>query len=270
LPDRFAGAGVRDAEPFEIADAIDGRTAMIHWVAGPAARPSLDEVVAVADRAGLPVLVDAAAELPPATNLRRFIESGADLVVFSGGKALGGPQASGILAGRRDLIMAAALQQLDLDIALAQWRPPADFIDLSQLAGLPQHGIGRPCKVGKEEVVGLLVALERFLADDPAARRAAWRDRLLEIRHGLLGRRGLEVVLRDEGEVPLLALEIDEQRLGRTAFDLLLALEAGEPSIRPYSSEIHDRRLLINPLALRGGEPGAIVDAVIRLLETSS
>jgi L-seryl-tRNA(Ser) seleniumtransferase len=61
------------------------------------------------------VLVDAAAELPPLENLRRFLAEGADLVAFSGGKSIGGPQGSGILRGRRDLISAALLQQLDFD-----------------------------------------------------------------------------------------------------------------------------------------------------------
>ena len=166
LPDRYAGAGVRDAEAFEIADAIGERTAAVHWVAAAGARPALADVVAVAHAAGVPVLVDAAAQLPPAENLRRFIAAGADLVAFSGGKAIGGPQASGILCGRRDLIMAAALQNLDLDIFFDQWAPPPQLIDKARLKGLPQHGIGRACKVGKEEIVGLLTALRLFLEED--------------------------------------------------------------------------------------------------------
>ena len=111
LPDRYAGAGVRDAEAWEIADAINERTAAVFYVA--------DAAVAAAAGAewsrwptppDVPVLVDAAAQLPPPANLRRFIAEGADLVAFSGGKAIGGPQGSGILCGRRDLIMSAALQ----------------------------------------------------------------------------------------------------------------------------------------------------------------
>src|SRR5690606_11168748 len=121
LPDRYAGAGVRDAESWEIVDAFSERTAAVHWVAAPDARPRLEQVVEVAHAAGIPVLVDAAAQLPPAANLRRFSEAGADLVIFSGGKAIGGPQASGILCGRRYLIMAAALQTLDLDVLYDLW-----------------------------------------------------------------------------------------------------------------------------------------------------
>ena len=118
LPDRYAGAGVRDAEAWEIADAITDQTAAVFYVADSAAQPPLAEVVTVAHAAGIPVIVDAAAQLPPQGNLRRFIEEGADLVAFSGGKAINGPQGTGILCGRRDLVMAAALQHLDLDIVL--------------------------------------------------------------------------------------------------------------------------------------------------------
>ena len=187
LPDRYAGAGARDAEAWEIADALSERTAAVHWVAGPNARPRLEQVVEVAHAAGVPVLVDAAAQLPPADNLRRFIEAGADLVAFSGGKAIGGPQASGILCGRRYLVMAAALQNLDLDVFYELWAPPAHFIDKTRLKGLPQHGIGRGCKVGKEEIVGLLTALRLFVEEDHAARRARWRGLMQELVDGLAG-----------------------------------------------------------------------------------
>ena len=70
--------------------------------------------------------------------------------------------------------MAAALQQLDLDVVPEHWSPPNFLIDLSLLAGIPPHGIGRPCKVGKEAIIGLLTALGLFLAEKDAARHARW------------------------------------------------------------------------------------------------
>ena len=265
IPDRYSGAGVRDAEAWEIADALGERTAAVHWVAHPKARPPLEAVVEVAHRGGLPVLVDAAAQLPPAANLRRFIAAGADLVVFSGGKAIGGPQASGILCGRRDLIMAAALQNLDLDVLYEQWAPPPHFIDTSQLRGLPSHGIGRACKVGKEEIVGLLTALRLFVADDPDARRARWLRLMQALAEALAGLEGACVRLLDQGEVPQVALDLDAAA-GIGAFDLLIRLERGAPAIYADPAELDEGRLLFGPLCLAESEIPVIAERVRELL----
>ncbi|MEZ5931503.1 MAG: hypothetical protein R3F54_06055 [Alphaproteobacteria bacterium] len=258
LPDRYAGAGVRDAEAWEIADAINEQTAAILWVAHPAAKPCLGELAAVAHAAGVPVIVDAAAQLPPASNLRRFIDDGADLVAFSGGKAIGGPQASGFLCGRRDLIMAAALQMLDMDMLFDQWQPPAPFIDKALLKGLPQHGIGRPCKAGKEEIAGLLTALDLFVADDPAARRQRWLGLCQAIVEAAGRLDHATLRLQDQGEVPTVALSLDQDRAGMTAFQLLLALEGGEPSIRVDNGALHQARLSFNPQCLAADAPALI------------
>ncbi len=265
LPDRYAGAGVRDAEAWEIADAIGERTAAVHWVAAAGARPALEEVVAVAHAAGVPVLVDAAAQLPPADNLRRFIAAGADLVAFSGGKAIGGPQASGILCGRRDLIMAAALQNLDLDIFFEQWAPPPELIDKARLKGLPQHGIGRACKVGKEEIVGLLTALRLFLEENAEARRARWRRLMQELADGIAGLAGTEVRLQGEDEVPQLVLEVQPTaRVG--ALELMDRLETGTPAIFADPFAVHDGRVRFGPMSLKDGEPALIAERIRTIL----
>ncbi len=232
LPDRYAGAGVRDAEAWEIDDAITERTAAVFYVADARARPPLSEVVKVAHARGVPVIVDAAAQLPPQANLKRFISEGADLVAFSGGKALGGPQASGFLCGKRDLIMAAALQHLDHDVFWDLWTPPEFLIDKQRLNGLPQHGIGRSCKAGKEEIMGLLAALRAFTFEGDAIRHARWLKSAEEVADGCLGIAGVEVHIHDaeniEG-VPLVVLSLDKAKNDATF--VISALQNGNPSI---------------------------------------
>jgi D-glucosaminate-6-phosphate ammonia-lyase len=265
LLDRYAGAGVRDAEAWEIADAIGERTAAVYWVAAANARPSLEEAVEVAHAAGVPVLVDAAAQLPPVDNLRRFVRAGADLVAFSGGKAIGGPQASGMLCGRRDLIMAAALQCLDLDVFYEQWMPPVHFIDKARLRGLPQHGIGRPCKVGKEEIVGLLTALKLFVEDHPGQRHAGWLGLMQELAAGLDGQVDAAVQLLDDREVPLVALDLPAAA-SLSAFDVLRRLETGTPAIYADPSAAAEGRILFGPMSLKPGEPGLIAERLRGIL----
>jgi D-glucosaminate-6-phosphate ammonia-lyase len=270
LLDRYAGAGARDAEPWEIADALSERTAAVYWVAGPNARPRLEQVVEVAHAAGVPVLVDAAAQLPPASNLRRFIEAGADLVAFSGGKAIGGPQASGILCGRRYLVMAAALQNLDLDVFYELWAPPAHFIDKTRLKGLPQHGIGRGCKVGKEEIVGLLTALRLFVEEDAPSRRARWRGLMQELVDGLAGLPHARAHLLDEGEAPEVALDLDEAAAGVSALELMRRLEHGAPAVFADPESVDRGRILFNPMSLKDGEPAQVAERVRAALARTS
>ena len=242
IPDRFSGAGIRDASAGEIATAIDARTAGVLWVAQPWSEPSLEDVVRVAHAAGVPVLVDAAAQLPPADNLRRFIEAGADLVCFSGGKAIGGPQASGILAGRRALVASALLQMLDLDLPETQFALPPEFAGNAPLPFLPQHGIGRSCKAGKEEIVGLLVALRRFVAEGDGARTARLRARL-EAVHGAMGDApGAEIV---PGAVPLLLVRLADAGAARAAEARLRAMR-----VHVGQGRLREGVLVVNPLAL--------------------
>jgi L-seryl-tRNA(Ser) seleniumtransferase len=256
LPDRVAGAGVRDAEPWEIAAAVTERTAAIVYVANANSRPTIEEVARVANSQHVPLLVDAAAQLPPASNLRRFIAAGADLVAYSGGKAIGGPQGSGILCGGRDLIMSAVLQQLDLDIAWEQWTPPATLIDKSRLAGLPPHGIGRQCKVGKETIVGLLVALRRFVAEDEQARH----DRLLalvkRIEAATGGLRNARVEMRS-GATPRFILTLDPA-FKMTGMEVCIALQNGTPPIHVDPSQAAAGVIGFSPVCLRPEDPDAI------------
>ena len=264
LPDRYAGAGVRDAEPWEIADAISPRTAAVFYVVDRFARPSLSEVVAVAHAGGVPVLVDAAAQLPPQANLRRFVSEGADLVAFSGGKAIGGPQASGFLCGRRDLIMSAALQHLDLDIFREQWSPPGRLIDKARLKGVPQHGIGRPCKVGKEEIVGLLTALQIFVAEGDAARHRRWLALVQDMAMGLAGVPGATVAINGADnieEVPTVDLVLARDA-GISALDLVIALQNGDPVVHADPTSADRGIVGFNPMCLQAAEVRPVVERV--------
>jgi len=261
IADRFSGAGVRDTEAWEIAAAIDERTAAVCYVAYGHSLPPLPEVVEVAHAAGVPVLVDAAGQLPPASNLKRFIAEGADLVAFSGGKAMGGPQSSGILCGGRELIAAAALQHLDLDVLPQLWRPPEKLIDRSKLPGVPQHGIGRPCKVGKEEIVGLLTALELFVGEDPEERKGRWGKLMEELVEACGGVAHLEPTLiadRKRPEIPVVHLQLDEEGAGISALDLVEKLQDGEPSIHANPGQVSDGVVIFGPTCLKKGEPEII------------
>jgi D-glucosaminate-6-phosphate ammonia-lyase len=268
LPDRYAGAGLRDAEAWEIADAITDRTAAVFYVADPFARPPLREVIAVAHAAAVPVIVDAAAQLPPQANLRNFIAEGADLVAFSGGKAINGPQATGILCGRRDLVMAAALQHLDLDILWEQWAPPPRLIDKARLKGVPQHGIGRTAKVGKEQIIGLLTALELFVAEGDAARHHRWRALAEILMAGLDGLAGATPAITGIDtieDVPAVEL-LMAKGSAMSALELVIALQNGTPPIAADPTLCDRGIVTFNPVCLQPGEPELIAAAIRRVL----
>ena len=261
IADRFSGAGVRDTEAWEIADAITPHTAAVFYVANPHSLPPLPQVVEVAHAAGVPVLVDAAGQLPPASNLKRFIAEGADLVSFSGGKAIRGPQSSGILCGRRDLISAAALQHLDLDILWDQWNPPPSLIDKRRLPGAPQHGIGRPCKVGKEQIAGLITALRLFVSEDPEARRTRWLGLMEALMDAAQGAPHASVSLavdRRRAEIPSVQLKLDEAAAGMTALELVRRLQDGDPSIHAGPGRVGEGIVTFGPMCLKEGEPETI------------
>ena len=149
---RLAGARIVDIGnrlqtfSWELEAAISSRTAMIFYAAGDhlaSGALSLAETVEIAHGHGIPVVVDAAAQLPPVENLWRFTRDlGAELAIFSGGKDLRGPQASGLIVGAAPLIAAIAAH------------------------GAPHQRLARPMKVGKEEMIGLLTAVERYVEDD--------------------------------------------------------------------------------------------------------
>jgi D-glucosaminate-6-phosphate ammonia-lyase len=254
--DRGTGAGVRGLEAWEIEAAITPRTAAFAFSANPSNADDLATVVEVCRKKNVPVIVDAAAQLPPKSNLKKFLEMGADLVAFSGGKAIGGPQASGILAGRRDLVGAALVQQLDMDVSPATWTAP-DLIDVQAMKGIPHHGLGRGFKAGKEEIVGLLVALERYAAADDEASNAALERRLARIAKDLGEQMVKKIVsARDTGRVPQLHLTVANPSA------LSARLQAGDPPVHLSERFAAQGILIIDPQALRAEDDAAVVTAL--------
>ena len=209
---------------------------------------SIEDFVATAHAHGLPVLVDASMNLPPRTNLRRFVAAGADLVAFSGGKTIRGPQASGFLAGRADLLVSVGLQQQDMDVLPSTWSRRS-LVEEGVIARPPAHGIGRSMKTGKEEIVGLLVALERYAARDEDAEAARWASVTERLAAGLAGIPGLSVrtapTQADGRPVPMTMVTVDPVAY-RTDGG-----RAGRP-VRRTRPDHHGRRP-----RCRGGHPSA-------------
>jgi D-glucosaminate-6-phosphate ammonia-lyase len=263
IPDRFSGAGVRDTEAWEIADAITEQTAAIVYVAQGHARPSLPEVTAVAQKYGVPVVVDAAGQLPPAIHLKRFVAEGADVVCFSGGKAVGGPQGSGILCGRKDLISAVALQHLDLDVHFDLWNPPPALIDKHAMPGAPQHGIGRPCKVGKEQIVGLMVALKKFVAEGDDVRHKRWAQMMIDLAEAVGELKKARVEMHLERVVPMLQIHLADVNAG---VEVVKQLMAGTPSVHVNTAGVYEGVLGFNPICLSPNQVGQIANRLRELL----
>ncbi len=253
----------RPTAPWQIEAAIQPGTAAVLWVdmQAPGA-VSLEDTAEVAHRHRLPVIVDAAGSLPPRENLKRFVAAGADLVAFSGGKALGGPQASGILVGRRNLIDSVALQHQDMDVWPETWMLRGRFLESGRLPGPPLQGIGRPLKVGKEEIAGLVAAVRAYLKQDTEAWRQEQAGKIRTLRAGLEQLPHLRVTILDSGEsgYPLLAVELEENPSGLTLVDLVLSLLEGDPAVAVGQQEIPQGRLILNPVSLGADQLELVIE----------
>lgn len=264
--DRGTGAGIRGLEAWELEAAIGPKTAAIAFSANRGTLDDLPMVVTVAARHKLPVIVDAAAQLPPKTNLRRFIEAGASLVAYSGGKAIGGPQASGILTGRRDLVASALLQQVDMDVDPGAFAAPAEFFGNDSPPSLPRHGIGRGFKASKEAIVGLLTALDLFLARDDAATAEAMLARLDSIAKRLAGLAGVSTALVPAGmprAYPRLAVMFDEARAGGDAREMARRLRLGRLPVYLAEERIAENTLIVDLICLAADDDAGLA-ALIR------
>lgn len=232
---------------WELERAITPQTAAVFWFQGGMSGRGdipLPEVIAIAHAHSIPVIVDGAAQLPPASNLWNFTQMGADLAVFSGGKDLRGPQASGLIVGRRDLIEAIALN------------------------GSPNHSIGRPMKVGKEEMVGLLAAVEWYLGLDHEDRAgqyeeivATWNVALNRVP----GVRAIRDFPNEAGQpLPWSLVTIDPAKTGLNKAEIVDQLWAGEPAIAVASTGTDSFHL--NPMTLEPGEEQIVLKRLLEIL----
>lgn len=218
---------------WEFESAITERTAAIAYFQVPDHNPPLEEIVRLSGKYKIPLIVDAAEQVPPMENLRRFIEMGATLVAYSGGKGIRGPQNSGILCGKKELIASVALQNLDMGLTnFEAWEISPDLIPKEKLRGIPQQGLGRGMKASKESIVGLLVALQRMESRSSTSMEQLSRS-IQPIGEMVKGIPGVETEIRAlfPGSHPMLMVKLDEAKVGKSAVEIVRKLKEGEPSI---------------------------------------
>lgn len=263
---RYPGVYTTIAEDFEAA--VSERTAAVAYFYHGGGIPPLEDVIAVARRHSLPVIVDAADQVPPVENLRRFTAMGADLVCISGGKGIRGPQQSGLLIGRSDLIAAAALNHFTPGfgggyVSHDRWEPPRSLIPKERLRAVPRHPIGRGLKVSKEAIVGLLSALEILVDEERLAaeleRLGQYARTVAEAVQGLPGV-AAEASGGLAGGVPSLRVSIDEQKAGVSAAEVVRKLRHGKPPIFVFEAQVSQGVLGIDPANLDEGKAGILAD----------
>ena len=237
----------------ELEAAINENTACVAFVIMPFSSHGvgLEETIRVAHERGVPVIVDAAAELPPRANLSKFHKMGADMVAFSGGKGIGGPQSSGLLSGKADLVEAAVMNSLNLDSAVA--------------------GIGRPMKVSKENIVGLVTAIQLFTDSDEAAEWEGWQMKAQYVAERLQGIDGVHVKIEDdpaERQGPQPVLYFEDEFEGPTVSEIKEQLENGDPAI--FVGGGSDRaEINIVMVNVQDGEEIVIADRMNEILRNS-
>jgi uncharacterized pyridoxal phosphate-dependent enzyme len=243
-------AGVRLVEMgptvAELEAAISDRTAAVVYFAGRLADGSLplETIVEVAHRRGVPVIVDGAAQIPPVSNLWSYTQAGADLAVFSGGKGLRGPQSSGLILGRADLIEAVRLN------------------------GPPNSAIGRPMKVGKEEMAGMLAAVQWYLAQDEPALLARYERqvaRVLQAIESVAGVTASRDFPSEAGQpMPRALIHFDAAALGFDRDEVVRRLGEGDPYVEVSKSGADG--IWVNPQTLEEGEEGIVIERLLQAL----
>jgi D-glucosaminate-6-phosphate ammonia-lyase len=249
---QLTGAGVKLIEvesPADVHKAVTKRTAVMFFInfAEPEGRIQRGEWLELARRHAVPTLLDAAADVPPVARLAEYNRMGFDLVAFSGGKALRGPNNTGLLLGRKHLV------------------------DAARRNASPHCGtIGRMMKVSKEDMVALLAAVEHYLHLDHQAEWREWERRIGVIEQALKDIPTLEcqrVVPPIANHVPHLILAWDEKRLKLTRERLTRQLAAGDPPIQlGRVSGTGDKGVLISVFMLQAGEEQIVAERLRAIL----
>ena len=231
----------RRCHPWQLEAAFTEKTAAVAYLLSPfVSRRAIPfpQVCEIAHAHGVPVIVDTASVIPPRANLRRFIADGADMVVYSGGKGVRGPQGAGILCGRADLIDAA-------------------FANAS-----PHQFIGRGLKVAKEEIIGLIHALQIFVNEDEDAENKRYRKMCQRAVDALIEIPGVKVTLEhDEFNymIPHTLIKFSADRRGRSRDEVSNAMIEGDPAI--YMHTIGDPdELALDPFNLSDDELEIVID----------
>ena len=233
----------RRCQPWQLDAAYTERTAAVAFLASPFLTRkglTLEQVCESAHARGVPVIVDAASMLPPRANLRRFLARGADLVIYSGGKGVRGPQGTGILCGRADLIEAAAAN------------------------ASPNQFLGRGMKVAKEEIVGLVTALQIFVNEDEEAETERYRRMSQKVVAALIEIPGLEIaVVHDDYDylVPMALVTFTATWDGPARDEINDRMGQGDPPIYLHTLGSPDA-LAVDPMNLDDRE----LETVIRRL----
>jgi len=228
----------------EMKAAIGDRTAMLAVFGDAADRGdvSVAQMASLGKEKGIPVFVDAAAERPDVPN--RYLAEGADAVAYSGGKCLRGPQSSGLVLGRRDLLWTAFQH------------------------GAPHHSVGRPMKAGKEEVMGLLAAVEQWVERDHEAEWKMWEAWLDTIWQAVAHVPSMTREIRQPGRsnvAPILQIGWDEKTVELTPEAARTALSEGEPRIEVFT---HDTGIEVMPYMMEPGEASVVADRLKEVIET--
>lgn len=236
----------------ELLEQINEKTAGVFYFTGTLYEtniPTVEETVSAVKDAGVNMIIDAAAQLPPATNMWYYTKVlGADLAIFSGGKYIMGPQSSGLILGRKDLI------------------------ESCKLNACPNVKIGRAFKVGKEEIIGLYTAIELFLSEDPGLRKKEQTDFLVHIQKQISESCTVDMHIEETGRlgqtIPMLIIRLPAGKTGEECYGYLYKTYKPAIDIGYYIGG--DTSLIyINPINLRMHELNHIADGIVSYLKIS-